>query len=128
MYVCVYIIKKKYAQHSISFRELCSKDLSMTVIDWLQTCEFIRGRNRRLFFIRMIFCLFLENSEPFTLYCICGGLIGLIIILICIILLLTLGKYFKFDSKSSESDYAEAPAYLPIYRYNGRNHSGLYQV
>ena len=69
-----------------------------------------------------------ENSEPFTLYCICGGLVGLIIILIGIIVLLLVGKYRHVDSKSSESDYAETPAYLPIYRYNGRNQSSLYHV
>jgi len=81
----------------------------MVVIDWLQTYEFVR-----------------ENSESFILYCICGCLIGISIILITIIIILYIEKHFK--TNETENEYCDASPYLPVYRYDGRNPNSFYHV
>ncbi|CAF0800744.1 unnamed protein product [Rotaria sp. Silwood1] len=87
----------------------------MFVIDWLQTCEFIR-----------------ENSERFILYCLCGCFIGISIIFMTIIIVLYIDQRLKIksDYQSSQMNikYDEKPCYLPVYRYNCRTHHGFYQV
>lgn len=82
------------------------------VIDWLQTCEFIR-----------------ENAECFILYCICGGLFGIVVILVTIIVILYIENRLKMKIDRSDLIYNDSPSYLPVYHYDGRNHhSGLYHV
>jgi hypothetical protein len=75
-----------------------------------------------------IFEDFLENSERFILYGICGGLIGIGIILISIIVLLYIEKHLQAATKENELEYDDTPPYLPVYRYDGRNHSSFYHV
>ena len=70
----------------------------------------------------------LENSERFILYCICGCLVGITIILIAIILLLYIEKHWKMDDKRKEMEYEEASAYLPVYRYDGRTYPTFNRV
>jgi len=81
----------------------------MVVIDWLQTCEFVR-----------------ENSESFILYCICGCLIGISIILITIIIILYIEKHFT--TNQTDIEYDEIPSYPPVYRYDGRNSNSFFHV
>ncbi|CAF2523209.1 unnamed protein product [Rotaria sp. Silwood2] len=89
----------------------------MLVIDWLQTCEFVR-----------------ENSERFILYCLCGCLVGISIIFMTIIIVLYIDKRFKIksDYQSStmnmECDDDDKPYYLPVYRYNCRTHNDFSHV
>ncbi|CAF1077296.1 unnamed protein product [Adineta ricciae] len=90
----------------------------MVVLDWLQTCEFVRA-----------------NSEKFVLYCLCGCLAGIIVILLSIIIILFVNKYCDFDdddddelSPDLQDEYVQKLANLPVYRYNGRTHQELYDV
>jgi len=99
----------------------------MGVIDWLQTFEFIRG-TIKISNTKISKIFFIENSERFTLYCLCGCLIGISIILISIIILLYIEKHLKMTTKETDLEYDEAPSYLPVYRYDGRNHSSFYHV
>ncbi len=71
---------------------------------------------------------FLENSERFILYSLCGWLIGISIILISIIILLYIEKRLKMTTKETDLVYDETTSYLPVYHYDGRNHSSLYHV
>ncbi|CAF1141606.1 unnamed protein product [Adineta ricciae] len=96
----------------------------MIVLDWLQTCEFVRA-----------------NSEKFVLYCLCGCLAGISVILLSIIIILFVNKYCEFNDDDDDDDddndelspdlqdeYVQKLANLPVYRYNGRTHQELYDV
>lgn len=71
------------------------------------------------------------------LYCLCGCFVGIAIILLTIILVLYLQQRHKADNHDYQSprrdfDYNEilsgTRSVLPIYRYDGRTHHGLYHV
>ncbi|UJR15483.1 hypothetical protein I4U23_002426 [Adineta vaga] len=88
----------------------------MVVIDWLQTCEFVR-----------------VNSERIILYCVCGCLAGISIILLSIIIIFCIEKYCELDydvdtSPEHDDEYVQKISHLPVYRYNGRTHRELYDV
>jgi len=98
----------------------------MVVIDWLQTCEFVRGEMKEFLFKKMFLCRFLENSERFILYCLCGGLIGICIILLTIIIVIYIEKRLRlkndYESPPIDSLYDDTQTYLPVYRFNCRTH------
>ncbi|CAF0829683.1 unnamed protein product [Rotaria sordida] len=98
----------------------------MAVIDWLQTSEFIR-----------------QNSESFILYCLCGGFIGITIILLIVIIVLYIEKRHQTKDESNKitNDYqiprqdieyndilSSTRPYLPVYHYDGRNHHEFQRV
>ncbi|CAF1186916.1 unnamed protein product [Adineta steineri] len=87
----------------------------MVVIDWLQTYEFVR-----------------VNAEKFILYCLCGCLTGISIILFAVTIILCIEKYFKVQdsylSPETDTKYDGKINELPVYRYNGRTHKGFYDV
>jgi hypothetical protein len=76
---------------------------------------------------------YIENSERFILYCLCGCFIGIAIILLTIIIILYIEKHQK---KNVKNDYelpgndilAGMSPYIPVYRYNGRTQNGSYHV
>ena len=81
----------------------------------------------------------LANSEKFVLYCLCGCLAGISVILLSIIIILLVNKYCEFDDGDDDDDndelsadlqdeYVQKLANLPVYRYNGRTHQELYDV
>ena len=76
----------------------------------------------------------LANSEKFVLYCLCGCLAGISVILLSIIIILCVDKYCEFDNDDDElspdlqDEYVQKLASLPVYRYNGRTHQELYDV
>jgi hypothetical protein len=81
----------------------------------------------------MKFCfIHIENSERFVLYCLCGCLAGICIILLTIIIILYIEKRFrvKDDYESPQTDilYDEAPSYLPVYRFNCRTHHDFHHI
>jgi hypothetical protein len=82
----------------------------------------------------MLNCFFfhLVNSERFVLYCLCGCLTGISVILLAIIIILYIEKHVKIqeDDQSPETDidYVDTFSQLPVYRYDGRTHNGFYNV
>ncbi|CAF0823310.1 unnamed protein product [Adineta steineri] len=98
----------------------------MVVIDWLQTSEYIR-----------------ENSERFILYCLCGCFIGIAIIFLMIIIVLFIEKRnrngntnekFNHEYQVPRNDanyndiFSVTNPYVPVYHYDGRSHSELYNI
>lgn len=92
----------------------------MSVIDWIQTCQFLRGSTSNSFLnIKTKKFFFSENIERFILYGLCGGLIGVIIILLIIIFVLY--REVNMETTSTiDPDYDLSQTYLPVYRYNDR--------
>lgn len=82
---------------------------------------------------------FIENSERFVLYFLCGWFIGIAVILLTIIIILYLQQRRKnstdsddYENSPQDFDYNEilsgTRSILPIYRYDGRTHREFYQV
>lgn len=116
----------------------------MAVIDWLQTSEFIR-RKIISFCFKLINLLnfFIENSESFILYALCGCFVGITIILMTVIIVLYIEKrrLSNDDSNKLKNDYqiprsdieyndilSTGRSYLPVYHYDARTHHDFYQV
>jgi len=76
----------------------------------------------------LLFFFHAENSERFILYCICGYLTGITIILITIIIILYIEKYFQIKTNETDINYDDTPSYLPVYHYDGRNYNSFYHV
>jgi hypothetical protein len=89
------------------------------------------------------FLFHIENSERFILYCLCGCFIGVAIILLVIIIVLYVEKRptKPDEDEKTKSDYqiprtdgnyndiaSDTRCYLPVYRYDGKNHSELYHL
>ena len=77
--------------------------------------------------------MFIENSERFILYCLCGCFIGIAIILLTIIIFLYIEnrnkKIVKNEYETPRTDILSGiSSYLPIYRYNGITQNGSYHV
>jgi len=90
-----------------------------------------------------LFFFYIENSERFVLYCLCGCFIGISIILLTIIIVLYIEKRHKTNNKDekiknnyqtprsnfdSNDILSSTRSYIPVYRYNGRTHSGTYHI
>jgi hypothetical protein len=95
----------------------------MLLIDWLQTCDFIRSRID-LIAIRSSVRLSLENLDRTMLYALCGALIAIVFILSVVALLLyrqvQLQQYDDDQSSPMPSDYDDVRCHLPVYRYRDR--------
>jgi len=123
-------------------------DLSQLSYQWLSLIGF---KHRNLFvvnyiylkFINIFFLFYLENSERFVLYSLCGCFIGIAIILLMIIIVLYIEKRHRTNEKMkniknayqiprTDLDYndilSDSRSYLPIYRYDGRTHNGTYHI
>lgn len=108
------------------FRECCS----MIVIDSIQTCQFVKGIEKRLGFVLKSMRFILENSERFLLYGLCGALLGIVFILMTVIFVLHLEiqSVFTNDNHSARLviDSNQIQNYLPVYRYNDRIQEDFY--
>ena len=114
---------------------------------WLLLIGF---KHQNLFVVKYFFKILnkiilfhIENSERFILYCLCGCFIGIAIILLMIIIVLYIGKGYKktVEPEKIKSDYqiprndinyndilSTTHCYLPVYRYDGRSQSELYNI
>ena len=115
----------------------------MLVLDWLQTSEFVRSHYLFIVFSLRSFSFdYLDNSERVILYCLCGYLVGLSIILFSILFLLCLERRqidhndqmkmkstYQIPRQDLEYDVLANPrSYLPVYRYDGRTPNAFYHV
>lgn len=108
----------------------------MVVIDWLQTCEFVRGTpDARLLFFLTKRAFIVANSEKVILYGLCGCFLGVSVILLSIIFLSYVERCFQFgddaddgEPASVEPEYVDEPPRLPVYRYNAKTHDGLQDI